>query len=185
VIRNSGSVALPLTSTVIKIGKWHCGLGLSHASDDHEVYLDGVGLGTSGVDAEPVGSNLDTTSIGVINQNPDTDFFEGLIGWSAIWDIDLIYWEIAALAHGRNPRTIRPNRLVWCPPVWGINNPEIDVSGNGHLLKVTGTTYSTDGPPVDPIRRQRAHILQAGIPAAGGLSIPVAMHHYTKNIGAA
>ncbi len=116
----------------------------SGSSTGLKIYLNGT----------QTGSSADTTSIGSINSNTTTlwyarslggAYFDGKLAYGSCW-VDKVLTEAEI------------NNEMWCPgsvpgalifsPLWGNDSPEIDLSGNGNSGTVSGTSVSTDGPPV-------------------------------------
>ena len=117
------------------------------------IYFNGVAT-TMGVLVAPVGTITTTTDPFVIGTNgftPTTRVFDGLLAHFSIWNgVLLTQGEIAALANGANPATIRPDRLICYLPLDGINNPEPDLI-NGNSASISGTRLGISEPPVEPL----------------------------------
>ena len=105
-------------------------------------FLDGVAGTTDTNSSTP--SGIAYTRIGCKASNLRD--FNGYIAHPAIWSVALSADEMAALAKGASPLSIRPASLVFYSPYLGRDSPEIDIVG-GRTLTVTGTSSSTEEPP--------------------------------------
>ena len=75
--------------------------------------------------------------------------FDGAIGECAVWQgIALTANEFAMLAAGFSPIRVRPENLFLYWPLWGIDDPEPDFSGNGRNGTLRGAPGGRDNPPV-------------------------------------
>jgi len=73
----------------------------------------------------------------------------GRLADAAIWNVILTPIEIAALAKGIRPKSIRRTALLGYWPVDGLQSPEPDLSGNVNNGTLTGTSAAF-GPPIVP-----------------------------------
>jgi hypothetical protein len=77
--------------------------------------------------------------------------FDGQIAEVAIWNVALTAAEIAALARGVRPFSIRRGNLKGYWPLLGTGSPERDYSGNGQSLTVVGSVPADTHAPVGPM----------------------------------
>lgn len=88
-------------------------------------------------------SNTTKVYIGVLSDI--TGDYDGRMAYVHMYKRVLTLTEI-------NQIMIKPgsitDSLVGYWPLWGVNSPEIDLSGNGNTGTVTGATSSSDGPPI-------------------------------------
>src|SRR5512139_3914486 len=121
----------------------------SSAANDPLMYLDGASqVVTEG--ATPSGTlqtNTDAYVLGNRGAAWDRNW-AGDLAEFAVWDAILTPAEIAALAAGAHPLTIRPAALVSYVPLWGVDSPEPDLIVKG-TAAVTGTAAATH-PAVSP-----------------------------------
>lgn len=137
---NVGSIAAS-SSTTYTTGAWHHGAAVFASSSSRAAYLDGGNKGTNASGGTNAGVNL--TQIGV---GPSSKFFNGSLAEIAIWNVVLTDAEIAALATGVRPNRVRGANIVAYWPLFGLNSPDIDYSGNKQNLTVTGTTQANHAP---------------------------------------
>lgn len=72
-------------------------------------------------------------------------FFNGRIAYVHFYNRTVTEAELTTIMY--KPGSISDG-LYGYWPLWGVNSPEIDLSGNGNTGTVTGATESSDGPPV-------------------------------------
>lgn len=127
---------------------WHhiCAVGTSVTS--RSAFIDGGSKGTTTVSKAP--SSLDTTSIGrlIINGSDTNERFSGRLAVSAIHSVVLTDNEVSELALGTWPEYIQAGSIALFVPIFGVDSPELDLSGNGNDMTVTGSPSKADGPPV-------------------------------------
>lgn len=81
--------------------------------------------------------------------------WDGSLAEGAIWHAALTAAEMAALALGRLPRSIRPQSLVHYLPMWGLSSPEPDLSGSANNGTLTGTAAANHAPVTLSTRKSR------------------------------
>jgi hypothetical protein len=104
---------------------WFHGCGVFAASDSRAVYIHGANKGTSSDDSFFGGATH--TAVGTLyrNDNPAAHV-TGKLAWPAIWNVALTDAEVASLAAGAYPPTIRPGSLVSFWPLGGFDTHETD-----------------------------------------------------------
>jgi hypothetical protein len=88
------------------------------------------------------------------NTSANQRFLTGSIAEVTLWSAALAASQFAALAQGINPRKIRGNPLGYWP-LWGLQNPEPDVSGNAGNLTLLGSPAQANHAPVETFTRQQ------------------------------
>ena len=159
--------------TVPSSGWFHMA-GVRASSTSSFAYTNGK-QGTE-VTAAVTPTNVDKLVIGILTQF-NTSEYTGDIFWPCFWNVALSQAEVAALAARTPPWEIRPESIVAMPNLDTLYDPFL-----GDFWTHVGSGGSITAPPFQWRPRRRVYKAPA---AVGGLSIPVAMHHYTKNIGAA
>lgn len=131
------------TTTVYSLSTWrHC-CAVFAAADDRRSYIDGAGKGTEATARDP--ADLDTIAIGSRYDSLGFgEFHDGAIAHAAIWDAVLTDDEVAALAAGADPRTIRPANLAFYAPM--VRDEDLDIVG-GLALTAVNTPTIADHPP--------------------------------------
>ena len=124
---------------------WHYVVVTISSGGTVTFYSDGSSEGTASINA-PVTSTAtlhymvakDTS--GTITAYQDGDVAHGQIWARAISGVEVneTMWK---------PEFVPLNRSV-LNPLFGVDSPEIDLSGNGKTGTLTGTTESNEGPPV-------------------------------------
>jgi len=106
------------------------------------MYSDGGTPVTASVTAQSV--DLGPFSIG---RNPiHGRYWEGLIAYVQFFDVPITAIEASEM--WIKPGMI-PTDLEGFWPIWGVDDPELDLSKNNNTAALTnGPTLSTDGPPV-------------------------------------
>ena len=186
VIDGGVPISFPVTSTAVTAGKWHHATGVSHSASDHRVFIDGGSKGSDTTSVTPTAGNLDTTSIGVINQSTDVDFFEGDIADVAIWNIALSDEEIRLLAvTGMSPMLMRPENLVFYVPMHKAEDFDVINGDKLPRLVPTALTVGKVNPfikhpnwfipgqrvivdPVNPPRRSKKYFVPTVVEVSGG-----------------
>ena len=103
------------------------------------------------------GTSEDTTSltgdiktttninIGTTDDSADTDDWNGEIAFVQLYDRVLTSVEMQEQMF--RPGSV-PNSLLRFWPIWGVDDPETDLSGNADTLTVVNTTTTANGPAV-------------------------------------
>lgn len=142
-----GSGGNTANGEAITVDTWHHGCCRGISTTDRDVILDGdiTNRGTNTA-TRSYGSGHNRTTIGSIDIASNQNFMSGLIGEVAIWNIALSDNEVIALSRGVNASSIRPGNLVHYNPIWGLESPEPDYSGNSNNMTVTGTVKGNHAP---------------------------------------
>lgn len=120
------------------VNTWHHITGLFGSTTSRYVYLDGVpsAQNTTGVPD----ASVDFTALGVVKRSSLALYLSGSLAWPAIWSAALSAGEIAALAAGAYPPTIRPDSLVAFWPLGGFDTEETDGGGARDLWGIYDLT---------------------------------------------
>lgn len=98
-----------------------------------------------------VSSNM-SNAIQYINQDTSGgDEGNGRRSWVTLWNVGLTSNEILSLAQGLCPIRVRLGNIKACWPIWGIHDPEIDISNGLLHLTINGTPTQANDPPVSPM----------------------------------
>lgn len=140
VVESSGST--------VQLDTWHHAAATFADSDGNiAVYKDGTDKVTDGSAANP--TTMNDTTLGCRNYSGSYEkFHSGGMAEVGIWDAVLTDAEVAALARGVPPWKVRPQSLVAYWPLWGVHDPEIDLSGNGNNLTLYNGPTRADHAPV-------------------------------------
>lgn len=140
---NDGSGTVAETSTPFSTGVWEHYCAVEAAADDRRVYLNG---GSKGTDATSKTPTLDRTAIGAILRSSAAGYWSGFLSLPTVWSVALSDAEVASLAAGAPPESIRPESIV---SAWDLDSGGGLYDRFGQLtLSATGTTESDDHPPV-------------------------------------
>jgi hypothetical protein len=129
---------------------WHKAVGRGRSSTDRDAVLDGdlANKGTNTSNQTP--SSLDRVSIARVGDSTPGNYFDGRIEWAAVWDVALSDAEVTAHSKGVPVWKIRPVSIKGLWPVWGISDPETDLSSGGNALTVTSAPPFAVGGPTRP-----------------------------------
>lgn len=159
--RNGGTIGTA-TAGLDKDGVFRHVAGVFASATSRTAYGNGTAGTPDTTNVTPAGVNH--TAIGGLIRASPTQYYKGNIALPAVWDVALTAAEIASLAKGADPRTIRPASLVAFWPVHGRFSPEPDIVGGFGLTVNNAPTVSTH-PRLIRRRPNRWMPLQ---PAAGG-----------------
>jgi hypothetical protein len=138
--RSTGSDRSAITISASDHNKWNHHLGVWRASNNRQVYFNGVAGTADTTSINP--TSLNATSIGIQTNGSNEPASAMRIAEVAIWDIDLGADDIAALAKGFSPLLVRPDRLVEYMPL-----VRSDWSKSG-AFSATGTPGVQDHPRI-------------------------------------
>jgi len=136
-------VKLAKTSTGYSADTWHHACGIFASATDRRAYIDGGSKGTNTDSCTPLSINntvIGTTYYftGAINESEAP--FSGAIAGAAIWNVALTDAEVASLATGVSPRSVRPESLVFYAPLW--RDEDEDFVGGLSLTPVNTPTVA-------------------------------------------
>jgi hypothetical protein len=134
-------------NTSLIVGTWYqMGFVIPATAVAAIVYVDGSSDGVTGAAAGGVSSITANTFIGKDASSANSGW-NGDIADAAIWNVALTVSEMAALAQGARPNTIRTLSLVGWWPFDGLQSLEPDLSGFANNGTLTGTSLAS-GPPI-------------------------------------
>jgi hypothetical protein len=157
------------TSAGYTVGQWCHAAGVFVSSTSRVAYLNG---GNSGSNSSPVTSaNWNTLLLGGRYLDSVLGFwYSGDVAEAAVWNVALTADEIAHLAAGYSPLTVRPHALVHYVPGLGrggASGGEVDWDGGGSLTRVADPGLADHPRIIYPSRGQRIFVPAAA--AAGFL----------------
>jgi len=137
---------------------WHSLLTSYVTDTSKKIFVDGTDEATLTTNVT-YATSVNSLSIGYLNRTVLADYFDGDIGYVALWDVTLSSNEITALSNGINPWAIRNQNLVTYAELHGDEDPEPNWANREAFgsptnfgLKVT-PTKSTTNPPVQLLSR--------------------------------
>ncbi|KKK65638.1 hypothetical protein LCGC14_2972140, partial [marine sediment metagenome] len=143
---------------------WHHACGVEAANNDRRAFLDGGNKGLNVATRAPSGA--DEVQIGQNARSTNDGDLLGDVAEAAIWNVALTDAEVAILAKGYSPLSVRPESLVFYMP---LVRDIYDVIGA--IAFTDFSTTITDHPPI--IYPSRG-ILGAAA-AAGGVTVSAAL----------
>ena len=141
--RDGGGENKVSTSTEFTAGTYFSGGFRLTAVNDVAVFLNGAGKGTGTTSISPTG--IDTVGVGRLVDDSPGDEATGDICELAFYDRALTDAEFLSWHKGARPSSMAGLVRHW--PIWGLHSPEIDVTGKGVSLTVTGTPLRSDHAP--------------------------------------
>jgi hypothetical protein len=142
----TGAVNVRWAPVTNSTGTWYHVLGLFNGSA-YAVYSGGVQQNLI-ASSQALLTSTARCAIGASEQSGTFQrFFNGNIADAAVWNTALSDGEVAALAKGARPYSVRPGSLVGYWPLDGLQSPEPDLSGKANNGTLTGTAL-VSGPPV-------------------------------------
>lgn len=131
-------------SAAYSANTWNHGAAVFSSTSHRQAFLNGSS-GSANTNARS--PSVSRTGIGATARTIPSGFCNGSIMWPAIWNAVLTDDEIASLAAGAYPATIRPDALVFCPPLGGFDGDhDIDIVGGLSLTAVNTPTWTDDSP---------------------------------------
>jgi hypothetical protein len=134
------------TAPEIVANKWQHVAGVEYASNSRKAFLDYVYQATNTTNTNPQGSPHNMTSFAAQAGTPLQDFYIGCLAHWAMWDVALTDREIAALAAGFSPLSIRRDSMLAYWPMNGTD-PESDYL-LGYPLTRYNAPLSIGEPPI-------------------------------------
>lgn len=166
-----GGTNKDITGSSISAGSWaHAMVTWSSAADEWKYYLNGSQVGST---ATGLGTISGTPAVFYLGNDTFSEYAVGDLAEWGVWTAALTAAEVASLAKGFSPLLVRPASILDTFAVMGSASPEPGSRGNSATLG--GTPAKADHPRIIYPRRRTVY---KAIPAAGGSSIPVFMHHY-------
>jgi hypothetical protein len=168
-ITGSGGVYAVATAGTYSSGVWTHAAGVFPTNNSRTAYCNGV-AGTAETTAKtPTG--IDRVDIGRLITTANN--FGGDIAEACIYNVALTAAEIAALAAGISPLSVRPDALVAYWPLLD-NDGDVDWWGQYDVTPVSSPTYADHPPIIYPSGPQIFVPPQMGHPATRrlGLSLP-------------
>lgn len=159
------------STTSITTGAWHHCAGVFASTTSRSVHLDGVNE-NSGTTSVGDLASVNSTAVGILRRSTLSLPMDGKVAWPAIWNAALTDEEIASLARGAHPITVRPHSLIWFPDLRTGRN----LVGPLHHLAETGTVAVAGGFPYARTPAKlvgRLFILPTGINESSDESISV------------
>lgn len=139
----TGGTDIVAGTTDLDDGEWHHIVG-TYDGSNIRIYIDGVeensAVASGSINTTTAPVRIGAGSGGLGTESP----FDGEGGHGAIWNVTLTNQEIASLAVGISPLSIRRDNLIFYSPLNG-QNPEPDVVGTASGT-VTGTTVVKEPP---------------------------------------
>lgn len=141
------------TTGVTDSNVWHHAACTCTTTGGIAVYLDGGSKGTDSTNSIGPYIAFERAWIGLwANSTGLLQPLDGAVGWPCVWQGVLTDAEVAALAAGAHPYTIRPNDIWAFWPLSGVSTGDeqdvVGVSGANAYLTETGTVGTAESPLV-------------------------------------
>ena len=147
--RAAGGDAAGVTSSGYTTGTWYHAVAVFTSATSRTCYLNGGNSGSDTTNLDPSAAVTTTTIAKRSTVGGGSDHMDGQIAEAAIWNLALGANEIQALANGYPPTKIQSQALKGYWPL-GFSSPEVDWSGNGKTMALTGSPTISDHAPVMP-----------------------------------
>ena len=162
IIIAGGSAGNAQTTTAYQNGQWQHICGVFTSATSRAIFRDGAGKGTSSVNI-PFSASLDLFSVARLSRGAASSGYSNCqVAECAVWDAALSDGEVALLAKGVSPITVRPTNIKTYHPVIGKHSPEID-HFEANDLTVTGATAFAHPRVFSPPITNRGLLLSSGI----------------------
>jgi hypothetical protein len=168
------SVQTVNTTSGYSASTWHHAAAVEASSTDRRVFIDGGSKATNTTACTV--SSVDYTELGRRVRKSGAGTLDGRIAEAAIYNAALSDANIAELATGASPSMVRPDALVAYWPL--LRDTDQDFVGTYDMSVGAGTPSIATHPPAVFYSIPKSLIRVA--PVVGGLSIPVAVHHYRQ-----
>lgn len=155
---DTGGNARASTSTGYSTGVWQHVAAVFASSTSRAAYLNGTNKGTNTTSTGT--TTVSRISVGARYLSSVSQYFDGKVAMPCWWNVALSDDEIAQLATGVHPYTVRPDAIVAFVRIDG-SSPEPDEWG-GYSMTVGGTPASYEDPPIN-------------YPTLGGIIVPAAV----------
>ena len=146
---------------------WHHVCGVFSAANSRTAYLNGAAGVTETTSITPTG--VDRTSIGRLARATPLQYMSGLIAWPAFWGVALDASDIAKLAAGASPLTVKPESLL---QFWDWTGKETEFGINASPWLINVNTTPVGGPGFLRTRIRRQAIARPPVAALGGTTKP-------------
>lgn len=172
---NGGNFVASSLAGPTAAGSWAHAAGVWASSANRVAYFNGTAGTANTATRSPSGPNRTTIGAVYFASASLVNYMDGVIAEAGIWSAALNANEIAALARGVSPLTLRPESLVAYWPLWGIHDPEIDLhprsadATSRPLTLVNAPTQANHAPVVPYSRRLWGTVpeIGTGAPPAG------------------
>lgn len=125
---------------------WQHACAVGTSTTNRRVYLNGVSSSLSSTLRAPGAQNrFMVGNAALVSTNTGNG---QSVAHAAVWNVALTATEVANLAAGRHPYTVRPDALVYYSPCEGDTTNEVDMVANRST-----TTTSSDKAPQPPLLR--------------------------------
>ena len=146
---------------------WHHAAGVWATTTSRVAYLDGA---AGAADTNAVTTlGIDRTSIGRLARASPLHYMSGLIAWPAFWGVALDASDIAKLACGASPLTVKPESLL---QFWDWTGKETEFGINASPWLINVNTTPVGGPGFLRTRIRRQAIARPPVAALGGTTKP-------------
>ena len=163
-VSRNGTYNDATTSTGFTASTWFHACGVFSSTTSRDAYINGGSKGSDTVSSIP--ATLTRMSVGSLCRLNRTSYLNGLVAHPCVWNVALSESEIAALAKGADPRTIRPESIRAYWPLWGDGAYERSESRRVYNLLSTGATKSSNNPPVITLYERKRLIFVPTTPPA-------------------
>ena len=137
------------TTTGYSANTWHQAGWVGASTTDNRAFIDGGSKGTSAFAREAIPA-IDRASIGRSGDSTPSLYMSGRVAEVGFWNVALSDNEMASLGAGISPSRVRTGNLVGYWPCYGAASPEVDFSGGGNNMTVTGATQANHAPVAPP-----------------------------------
>lgn len=139
-----GNFQSSTTTATFSATTWALVSGVFTSTASRDIYLDAANK-VSNTTATTAPAGIDVLAAGVLARAAPTEWYAGDMAYCATNNVALSLYEIEEFRWKPEIGAARGIKALW--PMWG-ESPEQDLSGNANTGTVTGSTTSTNGPPV-------------------------------------